>query len=124
MAEEFQAAICGETWWNSINPTRNVFPLMLSTCSVAAADACWQTADFVDLKGTTTRSYVDEESNNHNLVCSDASLSLIDAAAEKPQQSSDSASGTGRILIDSNLQMMGFGMSSSTSSNWNNQSLL
>ncbi|TKY71591.1 dimerization protein [Spatholobus suberectus] len=118
MAEEFQAAICGESWWN-INPTRSVFPLMSSTCSVAAADAgnysTWQT-DFVDLKGTT-RSCAEE---TNNLVSSDTSLSFLDA--EKPQQS-DSASGTGSILIDSTLQMMGFGMSSSTSSNWN-QSLL
>lgn len=120
MAEEFQAAICGESWWN-INPTRSVFPLMSSTCSVAAADAgnysTWQT-DFVDFKGTT-RSCAEE--TNYNLVSSDASMSFLDA--EKPQQSDDSASGTGSILIDSTLQMMGFGMSSSTSSNWN-QSLL
>ncbi|RDX87427.1 Transcription factor bHLH112, partial [Mucuna pruriens] len=118
MAEEFHAAICGESWWN-INSTRSVFPLMSSTCSVAAADAgnysTWQSTDFVDLKGTRSCA---EETNN--LVSSDASLSFLDA--EKPQLS-DSASGTGSILIDSTLQMMGFGMSSSTSSNWN-QSLL
>ncbi|KAH1208079.1 Transcription factor [Glycine max] len=112
MAEEFQAAICGESWWNIINPTRSVFPLMPSTCSVAAADAgnysTWQsTTDFVDLKGT--RSCAEE--TDINLVSSDTSLSFLDA--EKPHQS-----GTGSILIDSTLQMMGFGMSSSTSPNW------
>ncbi|KAL5157178.1 Transcription factor bHLH123 [Glycine soja] len=117
MAEEFQAAICGESWWNIINPTRSVFPLMPSTCSVAAADAgnysTWQsTTDFVDLKGT--RSCAEE--TDINLVSSDTSLSFLDA--EKPHQS-----GTGSILIDSTLQMMGFGMSSSTSPNWS-QSLL
>ncbi|XP_027332514.1 transcription factor bHLH112-like isoform X2 [Abrus precatorius] len=114
MAEEFQAAaVCGENWWN-INSARSVFPLMMSsssTCSVAAADAgnysTWQT-DFMDLKGAS-----------NNLV-SDSFLGFLDA--EKAQKS-DSASGTGSILIDSPLQMMGFGMSSSTSSNWN-QSLL
>ncbi|KAK7412240.1 hypothetical protein VNO78_03691 [Psophocarpus tetragonolobus] len=117
MAEEFQAAICGETWWN-INPTRSVFPLMSSTCSVEAADvgnySTWQT-DFVDLKGT--RSFAEE---TNNLVSSYTCPSFLDA--QKPQQS-DSASGTCSILIDSTLQMMGFGLSSSTSSNWN-QSLL
>jgi len=106
MAEEFQAAICGESWWN-INPTRSVFPLMSSTCSVAAADAgnysTWQSTEDIN-----------------NFISSDNSLSFLDV--EKPQQR-DSASGTGSILIDSTLQMMGFGMSSSTSSNWN-QSLL
>ncbi|KAL2341986.1 hypothetical protein Fmac_009926 [Flemingia macrophylla] len=122
MAEEFQAAICGESWWNNMNPTRSVFPLMPSTCSVAAADggnySTWQT-DFVDLKGATTRSCA--EGTNYNLLSSDASMSFLDA--EKPQQIDDSASGTGSVLIDSTIQMMGFGMSSSTLSNWN-QSLL
>ncbi|KAG4977958.1 hypothetical protein JHK86_037432 [Glycine max] len=112
MAEDFQAAICGENWWNNINPTRSVFPLMPSTCSVAAADhagnySTWQsTTDFVDLKGT--RSCAELETDNN--------LSFLDA--EKPQQSE-----SGSILINSTLQMMGFGKSSSTSSNWN-QSLL
>jgi len=118
MAEEFQSAICGESWWN-INPTRSVFPLMSSTCSVAAADAgnysTWQSTDFVDLKGTRSCA---EDINS--FISSDNSLSFLDV--EKPQQR-DSASGTGTILIDSTLQTMGFGMSSSTSSNWN-QSLL
>ena len=117
MAEKFQAAIYGESWWNIINPTRSVFPLMPSTCSVAVADAgnynTWQSiTDFVDLKGT--RSCAEE--TDINLVSSDTSLSFLDA--EKPHQS-----GTGSILIDSTLQMMGFGMSSSTSPNWS-QSLL
>ncbi|KAG4960558.1 hypothetical protein JHK87_037191 [Glycine soja] len=108
MAEDFQAAICGENWWNNINPTRSVFPLMPSTCSVAAADhagnySTWQsTTDFVDLKGT--RSCAELETDNN--------LSFLDA--EKPQQSE-----SGSILINSTLQMMGFGKSSSTSSNWN-----
>ncbi|KHN16001.1 hypothetical protein glysoja_043172 [Glycine soja] len=90
---------------------------MPSTCSVAVADAgnynTWQSiTDFVDLKGT--RSCVEE--TNINLVSSDTSMSFL--YAEKPHQS-----GIGSILIDSILQMMGFGMSSSTSPNWS-QSLL
>ncbi|KAG4925128.1 hypothetical protein JHK87_050668 [Glycine soja] len=117
MAEEFQGAIYGESWWNIINPTRSVFPLMPSTCSVAAADAgnynTWQRyLVFVDLKGT--RSCAEE--TNISLVSSDTSLSFLDAG--KPHQS-----GTGSIFIDFTLQMMGFGMSSSTSPNWS-QSLL
>ena len=117
MAEEFQAGICGDNWWN-INSTRSLFPLMGSTCSLAANDAgnysTWQ-ADFMDLKATRSCA---EETNN---LVSNGSLGFLDA--HKPQQC-ESASGTGSILIDSTLQMMGFGLSSSTSSNWNNQSLL
>ncbi|KAG4949791.1 hypothetical protein JHK84_043223 [Glycine max] len=72
MAKEFQAAIYGESWWNIINPTRSVFPLMPSTFSMAAADAGnynnWQsTIDFMDLKGTKS---CDEETNI-NLVSSE-----------------------------------------------------
>ncbi|KAJ1434833.1 Myc-type, basic helix-loop-helix [Sesbania bispinosa] len=119
MAEEFQAGICGETWWN-INPTRSVFPLMSSssTCSVAANDAAnystWQT-DFVDLKATRSCA---EEINNINMV-SDGSLGFVDA--QKAQQSESVSDGTGgSILMDSTLQIMGFGLSSSSnSSNWN-----
>ncbi|XP_061368800.1 transcription factor bHLH112 isoform X2 [Gastrolobium bilobum] len=116
MAEEFQAGICGESWWN-INSTRSVFPLMSSssTCSVAANDAgnysTWQTDHFMDLKATRSCA---EETNN---FVSDGSLGFLDA--QKPQQSS----GTGSIFIDSTLQMMGFGLSSSTSSNWNHSLL-
>lgn len=111
MAEEFQAAICGETWWN-MNSTRSVFPLMnsSSTCSVAANDvgnySSWQ-----------TRPFVDEETHHHNFV-SDVSMGFLDS--QKPQHSESAASGTSSsFLIDSTLQIMGFGLSSPTSSNWN-----
>ncbi|XP_019419069.1 PREDICTED: transcription factor bHLH112 isoform X3 [Lupinus angustifolius] len=118
MAEEFLQV--GENWW-SINGTRSVFPLMSSssTCSVAANDAgnysTWQT-NFLDLK--PTRSCV--EDTNHNNLVSDDSFGFLDA--HKPQQHSESAtgSGNGSILMDSTtIQMMGFGLSSSTSLNWN-----
>ncbi|KAK7302648.1 hypothetical protein RJT34_13541 [Clitoria ternatea] len=96
-----------------------------SSCSVAAADAgnysTWQTDNFVDLKGT--RNCAAEDTNN--LVSSDtACLGFLDAHEKPQQQTSDSASGTGSFLMDSTIQMMGFGMSSSTSSNWINESLL
>lgn len=113
MGEEFQAGICGENWWNmnmNMNSTRSVFPLMTSssTCSVAANDAgnysTWQT-DFLDLKPTRSET-------NHNTIVSDGFLD-----AQKPQQS-ESAASSG-ILIDSTLQMMGFGLSTSTPLNWN-----
>jgi hypothetical protein len=82
MAEEFQAGICGETWWNINNSTRNVFPLMMnssSTCSVAANDvgnySTWQN-ELLGLKETRTCS-VDETNNNFDF--SDCALSFLDA---------------------------------------------
>jgi len=124
MAEEFQAGICGETWWNINNSTRSVFPLMMnssSTCSIAANDvgnySTWQN-DFLGLK-ETIRTCSDIEVNNFDV--SDCSLSFLDP--QKPQHSESSANGTGSMLIDSPLQIMGFDLLSPTSSNWN-QSLL
>lgn len=106
MAEEFQAGICGETWWNINNSTRSVFPLMMnssSTCSVAANDAgnysTWQN-DFLGLK-ETIRTCSDIEANNFDI--SDCSLSFLDP--HKPQHSDSSANGTGSMLIDSTLQV-------------------
>ncbi|GAU34511.1 hypothetical protein TSUD_388230 [Trifolium subterraneum] len=120
MAEEFQAGICGETWWNINNSTRSVFPIMMnssSTCSVAANDvgnySTWQN-ELLGLKETRTCS-VDETNNNFDF--SDCALSFLDT--QKPQQSESSANGTGSMLIDSTLQIMGFDLSSPTSSNWN-----
>ena len=114
MAEEFQAGICGENWW-SIDSTRSVFPLSSSSsCSVAASDAgnctsTWQT-DLMGLKATSRS--CGEETNN---LVSDSYLGFPDA--QKPHKS-ESDSGSGGILIDSSLQMMGYGLSSSTSANW------
>ncbi|KAF1882410.1 hypothetical protein Lal_00039058 [Lupinus albus] len=114
MAEEFlKAGICGENWWN-MNSSRSVYPLMnssSSTCSVAANDAgnynTWQN-DFLDLK--STRSCY--ENTNNSYFVSDACLGFLEA--HKPQQSDSAASESGSIFID-----MGFGLSSSTSLNWN-----
>ncbi|CAL0309451.1 unnamed protein product [Lupinus luteus] len=113
MAEEFlQAGTFGESWWN-MNSSRSVFPLMTSslTCSVAANDAgnynTWLT-DFLDLKPTRSCA----EDTNNNYFASDASLGFLEA--HKPQQSESAASESGSIFID-----MGFGLSSSTSLNWN-----
>ena len=112
MAEEFQAGICGETWWNS---SKTMFTGCSSPCSSGIADMGsfgWGT-DMVDIKGGSC-----EESNNS---VSDSSI-VFQGAHPKPQQA-DSDSGGTSILIDSTLQMMGFSLSSSTTSDWN-QSLL
>ncbi|XP_039034438.1 transcription factor bHLH112-like [Hibiscus syriacus] len=86
MAEEFNAGICEETWWN---PTKPMFtgcnsPLFSDIGSFGLG------TDMVDIKARSNDS-------DHNYGTS--------------------------ILIDSTLQMMGFGLSSSTTSDWNQFSL-
>ncbi|KAL9392643.1 hypothetical protein Peur_016563 [Populus x canadensis] len=124
MAEEFQAGICGENWW--MNSSKSVFMGGLSPCSTVsiASDhmgtyGSWTTADMVDLKA---RSISCNESNHITTSVSDASIPFLNS--QKPQQA-DSDSGGSSILIDSTLQMMGYGLSSSSSSSsdWN-QALL
>jgi hypothetical protein len=73
-------------------------------------------SDMVDMKGGRSSACDDQEETNsvsdHN--------SMVFQDVQKPQQA-DSATGSSSILIDSTLQMMGFGFSSSstTSSDWN-----
>ncbi|KAJ6706902.1 TRANSCRIPTION FACTOR BHLH83-RELATED [Salix viminalis] len=124
MAEEFQAGICGENWWT--NPSKSVFMGGLSPYSTVSigsdhtgAYGSWTTADMVDLKA---RSISCKDSKNITTSASDTSIPFLNS--QKPQQP-DSDSGGSSILIDSTLQMMGFGLSSSSSSSsdWN-QALL
>ncbi|KAK7319577.1 hypothetical protein RJT34_04300 [Clitoria ternatea] len=115
MAEEFQARICGENWWSStssVDSTRSAFPLTSSApCSVAGIYT-QETTDIIDLKAT--KCCADQETNG-NLV-SGTYLGSVDS--QKPHKS-ESPSGSGSILIDSTLQMMGFRHTSSTPANWN-----
>lgn len=103
MAEEFQTGICGGNWW--MNSSRSPFP--------GSSSPCYAWSDMVDMKGRPC-----EETNS----VSDSSIVFQDA--QKPQQQADSASGSNSILIDSTLQMMGFGLSSSSTSDWNHQALM
>ncbi|KAL5839758.1 hypothetical protein ACOSQ4_012366 [Xanthoceras sorbifolium] len=142
MAEEFQAGICGGTWWNI--PTRSS---LLSPCSggIGITDHIgsfgWPSSttstdhhhQMVDMKAataattTTTRSC--EESNNSvsgggGGGGDDDSPNMVFQSVQKPQvqtADSDSTGGSSSILMDSTLQMMSFGLSSSTSSStdWN-----
>ena len=115
MAEEFVAGICGGTWWNS---SKTMFSGCSSPCSTGIADMGsfgWAT-NMVDIKARSC----DQESNNS--VSDHSSIVFQGAHHQKPQQA-DSDCGGSSVLIDSTLQMMGFGLSSSTTSDWN-QSLL
>ena len=115
MAEEFHAGVCGGTWWN---PSKNMFAGCSSPCSTgigADMGSFGWAADIVDIKAARSC----EESNNS---VSDSSIVFQGVAHHnKPQQQqADSDSGGSSILIDSTLQMMGFGLSSSTTTtDWN-----
>lgn len=122
MAEEFQARICGENWWSSsIDSARSVFPvssspIASSPCSVAAHnDAGIYSTRQTDLKATKC---CVEETNN---LLSNTYLGFSDAH-KSPK--TESARGSDSLLIDSTLQMMGFGLASSTSDNWNQHLLV
>ncbi|KAJ7968419.1 transcription factor bHLH [Quillaja saponaria] len=128
MAEEFQVASeisGGNYWWNS---SRNMFPVAgLSPCSmvlnndIGSYNNSWQTDIMLDLKAS--RSCDDEEvENNINSISDDHSSMVFQ---QKIDSSSKIGSSSDSILLDSTLQMMGFGLSSSTytSSNWK-QSML
>ncbi|QCD84258.1 Myc-type [Vigna unguiculata] len=121
MAEEFQARICGENWWSStIDSARSVFPVTSSSiasspCSVAAHnDAGIYSTRQTDLKATKC---CVEETNN--LLSNTTYLGFSDAHKPPKSESASGSSGSGSLLIDSTIQMMGFGLTSSTSENWN-----
>ncbi|OMO64968.1 hypothetical protein COLO4_31665 [Corchorus olitorius] len=124
MAEEFQAGICGAagTWWN---PSKNMFAGCSSPCSTGiVADMGsfgWATAavDMVDIKARSSC----EESNNS--VSDNSSIVFQGIGHHQNKQADSDHSAGSSILIDSTLQMMGFGLSSNstTTSDWN-QSLL
>lgn len=106
MADEFQTGICSGNWWLG---SRTGLNLGSSPCSTALNDMGsfgWGT-DVLEMKARSC-----EES------ASVFSSSIVLQDTQKPQ-GSDSGSG---ILSDSTLQMMGFGLSSSTME-WN-QALL
>jgi hypothetical protein len=123
MAEEFQAGICGENWW--MNSSKSMFIGGLSPCSTVSLpsdhmgtyNGSWATVDMVDLK---PRSISCKESHNTTSV-SDTSIAFLNSP--KPQQANSDSGGSSN-LIDSTLQMMGFGLSSSSSSSDWNQALL
>ncbi|XP_011009498.1 PREDICTED: transcription factor bHLH112-like isoform X1 [Populus euphratica] len=123
MAEEFQAGICGENWW--MNSSKSMFIGGLSPCSTVSLpsdhtgtyNGSWATADMVDLK---PRSISCKESHNTTSV-SDTSIAFLNSP--KPQQANSDSGGSSN-LIDSTLQMMGFRLSSSSSSSDWNQALL
>ncbi|XP_077220518.1 transcription factor bHLH112-like isoform X2 [Tasmannia lanceolata] len=102
MADDFQAGICSGNWWNSERNRSNESSL---PCSTVLNDVGWVPSDLSDIK---MRSCEESASVSRNpIVFQDAQNS----------QSSDSVGGS-TVLIDSTLQMAGFGLSPQ-SINWN-----
>ncbi|KAL2343922.1 hypothetical protein Fmac_005207 [Flemingia macrophylla] len=130
MSEEFQARICGENWWSSstIDSTKSAFPLSSSLissspCSVAANEAGnYSTHQITDMDMKSTKKCCAEDTNN---MVSDTYLGFVEAQKPHKRESESAMTGSGSnsILIDSTLQMMGFGLISSTSQNWNHPPL-
>lgn len=112
MAEEFQAGICGGNWW--INSSRNAFTTA-TPCSVGFNDlgSLGWVCDMVDMKGRSSSSCGESADS---VVC-DTSINAFQDVQKPHQAAADSVSctgtTTGSILIDSTLQMMGFGLSTS-----------
>lgn len=115
MAEELHAGVSGENWW--INSSRR--GLMESPCSVGLNDLGsfgWPITDHVMAMKT--------KYSISNSVSDQSSLSFQDIVNgdQKPNQHQHS----GSISIDSTLQMMGFGLSTTSSpiSKFNQANLL
>ncbi|KAH1066002.1 hypothetical protein J1N35_030989 [Gossypium stocksii] len=106
MAEEFHAGICGETWWDSSKAMFTGCSSPYSTGLAADMGSFGWSADMVDIKARSS--------------CEESKDSL---AFPLGAQQGDSDSCGSSILNDSTLRMMGFALSSSTISDWN-QSLL
>lgn len=103
MADEFQAEVCGGTWWNY---SRSMFGSSPCSSGILDLGSFGWPADFLDIK---TRSSTDESNNS----ASDGSIVIQDL--QKPsQQQQDSGSNSSNISIDSTLQIMGIGLTSST----------
>ena len=129
MAEEFQGGICGGNWWNS---SRSVI-MAASPCSVGlnhdVAGFGWPGHDMnmVDniIKARSS------SGGDANSVCDSSTNCGFQEVVQKPHllhHQSDlninnvntSVSGCATsLLIDSTLQMMGFGLSTSPSSDLN-----
>ncbi|GMJ14628.1 hypothetical protein like AT1G61660 [Hibiscus trionum] len=107
MADEFHAGNCGGAWWNSTRPMSTGCSPPCSTSVAADIGNFGHGNDTVDIKARSggVGSIVLQGHPPHH---------------RKLQQVDSDSGGTGSsILIDSTSQIMGFGLPSSTTSDWN-----
>lgn len=121
---QIQAGICGGNWWSSAS--KSVFTAAVAPCSVGSFG--WPNHDLLDLKAarsssgdetttTTTTDHIFQEVIDHDHDQKPHHL--------QTDHNNISVSGSGsNILIDSTLQMMGFGLSSSPTSDFTNQTFV
>ncbi|XP_057961644.1 transcription factor bHLH123-like [Malania oleifera] len=112
MAEEFQAGVCGGNWW--ANSSRS------SPCTAELNEMGnfgWSS----EMVGIKPRSDCDDSAAS---VSDGGSILFPDIHKPQPPDAASSTAGSGGVLIDSTLQMLGFNLSSSaTTPDWN-QTLL
>lgn len=113
MAENFQAGICGESWWSSLRGAP--FAGGASPCSAAANDGRgfgWAAADMA-MSNVKARSF---EHSDYSL--SDSSM-VFESNHYKAQPQS-AMRGCGRSeLVFPDLQITGLGISSPMTPDWN-----
>ncbi|KAL3519586.1 hypothetical protein ACH5RR_017735 [Cinchona calisaya] len=123
MAEEFQGEVCGGNWWNS---SRGMFgcssPCLSSSGILDLGISFGWPNDFLDMKAIRSSDH-DHQSGSAN---SDGS-SIVIQDLQKTNQPADSASNNSNnnIPIDhSTLQILGIGLSSPTTTDWNQTNLM
>ena len=121
MAEEFQAEICGGSWWN---PSRSVFSAAAAAAAVASPCSMGLGHDVAGFGNWPMSHMIDHhtmiDNNNNNKARSNSSGETNNSVCESPNiafqevlQKPHHQHAQTDLLIDSTLQMMGFGLSPS-----------
>ncbi|KAK9155969.1 hypothetical protein Sjap_003449 [Stephania japonica] len=113
MADEFHQTTAGTNWWNS---SRNTMSMTLPCSTVnneihGGGRFGWATADQMVVEAAAA---IRSSNCEDSVVSVSGSSSVVLQDAPKPQGSDSVSGGGGNILMDSTLQMMGYGLSSSS----------
>ncbi|KAF3776863.1 Transcription factor [Nymphaea thermarum] len=106
MAEDMQSGVCSGNWWMRSGTGGGYAGTSASPCSAAAAVSemgsfSWSASDVTEMKGRSGEESVD----NHSASLSVGSSMVFQEAPHKAD--------TGGVAMDSSLQLVGFGLSSS-----------
>ncbi|CAK9155064.1 unnamed protein product [Ilex paraguariensis] len=106
MADEFRSGVCGGSWFNPLRTTFGSSPCSSSIGEIGSFG--WSSSDLVDMKVI--------RSCNESGPVSDGSVLFQDM--QKSQQSSPIGC-DGNIALNSTIEMMSIGLSSSIAADWN-----
>lgn len=123
MADEYEAEVCGSRWWN-IPSRRSMFGgVSLSPCASAGiSDFGWQHGDIFKLPKSSITTSTDESGG---ASASDGSVVIQDHIQKQPPPPPPpNQTDSGSLSRDSTLQIMGIGLSSSSSTDDWNRALL